>query len=66
MNGKVKFFNASKGFGFITGDDGKDYFVHTSGLSPGVILKDKDDVSFDVEQGDRGARAVHVSKAASE
>jgi len=66
MNGKVKFFNASKGFGFVIGDDGKDYFVHKSGLNPGVVLKDNDQVSFDVEQGDRGSRAVHVSKVASE
>ncbi|MBI2152058.1 cold-shock protein, partial [Candidatus Woesearchaeota archaeon] len=35
MEGKVKFFNRVKGFGFITGDDGKDYFVHHTGLNQG-------------------------------
>lgn len=63
MNGKVKFFNAGKGFGFISAEDGKDYFVHQSGLKPGLVLKDNDEVTFEVEQGDRGARAVKVAKA---
>lgn len=60
MNGTVKFFNESKGFGFITGEDGKDYFVHISGLKDGVSVQDGDEVSFDVEQGDRGPKAVNV------
>lgn len=63
MNGTVKFFNAGKGFGFITGEDGKDYFVHITGLNEGVELRDNDAVTFDVEQGDRGPKAVNVSKA---
>ena len=63
MKGNVKFFNASKGFGFIKGEDGKEYFVHASGLGEGVTLADNDEVSFDVEQGDRGPKAVNVSKA---
>jgi len=63
MNGTVKFFNHSKGFGFITGEDGKDYFAHTTGLNEGVSLKDNDQVTFDVEQGDRGPKAVNVSNA---
>ncbi|MFT4310787.1 MAG: cold-shock protein [Candidatus Woesearchaeota archaeon] len=61
MNGKVKFFNESKGFGFITGEDDKEYFVHISGIT-GAIDKE-DDVTFDVEQGDRGPKAVNVKKA---
>ena len=61
MNGKVKFFNESKGFGFIQSDDGKEYFVHLSGLKEGVRLRDNDSVSFDVEEGDRGPKAVNVS-----
>lgn len=60
MKGTVKFFNAMKGFGFITGDDGKDYFVHQSGLKSGVVLNENDKVEFDVEQGDRGPKAVNV------
>ncbi|PIN80112.1 DNA-binding protein, partial [Candidatus Woesearchaeota archaeon CG10_big_fil_rev_8_21_14_0_10_30_7] len=39
MEGKVKFFNTMKGFGFISGDDGKEYFVHQSGLQEGVRLR---------------------------
>ena len=62
MKGKVKFFNEGKGFGFITGDDGKDVFVHTSGIQEGVVLRDNDSVEFDVEQGDKGAKAVNVKK----
>lgn len=62
MEGKVKFFNELKGFGFITGDDEKDYFVHQTGLGDGVRLKDEDRVTFDVEQGDRGLKAVNVKK----
>ena len=66
MNGKVKFFNKSKGFGFVTGEDGKDYFMHQSGVEQGVFLKDNDEVTFELEQGDRGPRATKVSKKAAE
>ena len=62
MKGTVKFFNQKKGFGFITGEDGKDYFVHQTGLAEGVSLRDNDAVTFDVEQGERGPKAVNVSK----
>ena len=62
MKGNVKFFNDQKGFGFITGDDGKDYFVHTSGIKKGPISED-DEVTFDVEQGEKGPKAVNVSKS---
>jgi CspA family cold shock protein len=63
MNGKVKFFNESKGFGFITAEDGKDYFVHISGIEEGVNLEEGTDVTFEVEQGDRGPKAVKVALA---
>jgi len=63
MNGKVKFFNASKGFGFITGEDGKDYFVHLSGISPGTTLQDNEPVTFDVVEGDRGKKAENVTSS---
>lgn len=62
MNGKIKFFNATKGFGFITAEDGNEYFVHSTGLNAGVSVKDGDSVSFDVEKGDKGLKAVKVSK----
>lgn len=63
MNGTVKFFNEQKGFGFISADDGKEYFVHQSGLAEGVTLRENDAVSFDVEEGDRGPKAVNVALA---
>jgi len=62
MKGTVKFFNNMKGFGFIAGEDGKEYFVHETGLNEGVSLNENDAVEFDVEQGDRGPKAVNVSK----
>ena len=60
-NGKVKFFNVSKGFGFIAPDDGsKDVFVHQSGLIDKIT--EGDEVSFEVEQGQKGLSAVKVKK----
>jgi len=61
MKGNVKFFNGSKGFGFISGEDGKEYFVHITGLKEGVRLNENDAVTFDVEEGDRGPKAVNVT-----
>lgn len=58
-NGTVKFFNDTKGFGFITPDDGgKDIFVHVSGLIDEIAEGDK--VSYDVEEGKKGLNAVRV------
>jgi len=62
MNGTVKFFNEMKGFGFITSEDGKEVFVHQSALEEGMSLQENDAVSFDVEEGDRGPKAVNVKK----
>ena len=66
MNGKVKFFNEMKGFGFIAAEDGKEYFVHQSALPEGVKLNENDAVEFDVEEGDRGPKAVNVKQEGSE
>ena len=64
MKGTVKFFNVSKGFGFIKADDEeKEYFVHITGLNEGVRLAEEDAVTFDVEEGNRGPKAVNVEKA---
>jgi len=63
MEGTVKFFNEGKGFGFIQADDGNEYFVHISGLKEGVRLRDNDQVTFDVEDGERGPKAVNVALA---
>lgn len=62
MKGTVKFFNRNKAFGFIAGEDGKEYFVHETGLNGDISLNENDSVEFDVEQGDRGPKAVNVSK----
>ena len=62
MNGNVKFFNDQKGYGFIEGEDGKDYFVHVTGIAEGVTIADNDAVTFDVEQGERGPKAANVKK----
>ena len=62
MKGTVKFFNEMKGFGFIAAEDGKEYFVHKTALAAGITLQENDSVNFDVEQGERGPKAVNVSK----
>ena len=62
MKGTVKFFNEMKGFGFIAAEDGKEFFVHQSALEEGVTLHENDAVTFDVEEGDRGPKAVNVKK----
>ncbi len=57
--GKVKFFNYSKGFGFISPTDGgEDVFVHQSGLKEEI--RENDSVSYDVEDGRKGINAVNV------
>jgi cold shock protein len=61
--GTVKFFNIKKGFGFISGDDGTDYFVHATGIKPGVEVRDGDKVNFTPAQGDKGPKATDVEKA---
>ena len=63
MKGTVKFFNVGKGFGFIAGEDGTEYFAHKTGLGAGVQLNEGDSVTFDVEQGDRGPKAVNITKS---
>ena len=63
QTGKVKFFNESKGFGFIVDDNsGEEIFVHVTGLS-GMTIRENDSVSFDVQEGKRGLIAVNVKKA---
>ncbi|HHV13583.1 MAG TPA: cold-shock protein [Clostridiales bacterium] len=65
-NGTVKWFNAQKGFGFITNDNGgEDVFVHFSGIASSGFktLEEGQKVSFDLEKGQRGMQAVNVTVA---
>jgi CspA family cold shock protein len=63
ITGTVKFFNRTKRFGFISGDDGKDYFVHATGLMPDVTIAEGDKVSFEVVEGEKGPKADRVTKS---
>ncbi len=65
QKGKVKWFNADKGFGFITGNDGKDVFVHfKSIIGDGYrSLEDGQEVEYEVEGTDKGLQARNVTKA---
>ena len=62
MTGKVKWFNAEKGYGFIQREGGKDLFVHFSGIKSEAFktLEEGWNVEFDVIQGDRGEQATNV------
>jgi len=60
--GTVKFFNDSKGYGFVTDEEtNKEYFVHVSGLIDEV--KEGDEVEFELQEGRKGLNAVDVKKA---
>lgn len=63
-NGTVKWFDESKGYGFITKEDGTDIFVHYSSIQGSGFksLVEGDSVSFDVEEGERGPKAINVVK----
>lgn len=60
MEGTVKWFNTRKGYGFIKGDDGEDYFVHHTAIKEGTFIRDNDRVSFEPVQTDRGKQAQSV------
>jgi len=64
MQGKVKWFNAEKGYGFIEGEDGKDVFVHFSAINDEGFktLEEGQTVNFEVVEGARGPQAANVSK----
>ena len=62
MNGRVKFFNRTTGFGFIVGDDDKDYFVHLSQVEGEDPLNEEDAVEFEAGSNDRGPVAEKVKR----
>ena len=64
MTGKVKWFNAEKGFGFIEREEGDDVFVHFSAIQGEGFktLEEGQEVTFEIEQGERGLQASNVVK----
>ncbi len=62
--GKVKWFSNQKGYGFITAEDGKDVFVHHTGIKGEgyKTLEEGQEVEFEVTQGPKGAQAINVAK----
>ena len=64
--GKVKWFNAEKGYGFITTDEGKDVFVHYSSIQADGFrsLEEGQTLTFDIVEGDRGQQAANVTVVA--
>ena len=63
MTGKVKWFNAEKGFGFIEREDGDDVFVHFSAIQAEgfKMLEENQDVEFEIVEGNRGPQAANVT-----
>jgi CspA family cold shock protein len=59
--GVVKFFNESKGFGFVKAENGEEIFVHVTGLIDQI--RENDEVTFDVQEGKKGLNAVNVKLA---
>ncbi len=60
MEGTVKWFNGRNGYGFIIGEDGKEYFVHKTFLKEGKFLRENDRVSFEPDEGEKGPIAKDV------
>ncbi|MEC4678049.1 MAG: cold-shock protein [Nitrospirota bacterium] len=65
VKGRVKWFNASKGFGFITQEDGNDIFVHFTAIQGEGFksLEEGEEVEFEVSSGEKGPQAANVVKA---
>ncbi|MFP4111774.1 MAG: cold-shock protein [Candidatus Woesearchaeota archaeon] len=63
MEGTVKWFSEEKGYGFIVGDDGQDYFVHHSQVPEGTNLNEGDKVTFEAVDTDKGIQAQKIQLA---
>ena len=62
MKGTIKWYNPRKGYGFVQGEDGKDIFVHRSSVPEGIFLNEGDAVEYEVEDSDRGPKAINIKK----
>lgn len=60
MKGTVKWFNRIRGYGFIKGEDDKEYFVHKTELPEGKFLDDNDEVEFETAETDKGLQAQNI------
>ena len=62
MKGKIKWYNARKGYGFIEGEDKKDIFVHRTSIPDGIYLNEGDQVEYEIEDSDKGPQATNLKK----
>ena len=62
MKGKIKWYNARKGYGFIEGEDKKDIFVHRNSVPDGTFLNEGDQVEYEIEDSEKGPQATNVKK----
>ncbi len=60
MKGTVKWFNTRKGYGFIKGEDGEEYFIHHTALGQGTFIREDDEVEFEAADTDRGKQAKNI------
>ncbi len=62
MKGKIKWYNLQRGYGFIEGEDGKDVFIHRTALPWDTNLYEDDQVEYEIEDSERGPKAINVKK----
>jgi CspA family cold shock protein len=62
MEGKIKWYNPRKGFGFIVGADGKDVFVHQNDIPSEGNLNEDDPVEYEIEKTEKGPKAKNIKK----
>ena len=62
MKGTVKWYNPRRGYGFIEGESEEDVFVHRTSIPDGVFLYEGDEVEFEIEESEKGPKAVNIVK----